>query len=75
MVGNLSEWSAELTFLPAGGSGTSHNAGAMVLGEDFSNTGGGTPSTQSLFILDASGDALDDGPNTSVGVVGFRCVQ
>jgi hypothetical protein len=47
----------------------------MAFGEDFNNAGGGTPGTQSLFIMDGSGDAVDDGPNTSNNVVGFRCVQ
>lgn len=49
MVGNLSEWSAELIFPPPGEFGTPDNAGAMALGEDFNNTGGGTPRTNSLL--------------------------
>ena len=75
MVGNLWEWSAELIFPPPGKSGTTDNAGAMALGEGFNNTGGGTPSTKSLFIMNGSGDALDNGPNTSISVLGFRCVK
>ena len=75
MVGNLWEWSAELILLPSGKSGTTDNAGAMALGEGFNNTGGGTPSTKSLFIMNGSGDALDNSPNTSISVLGFRCVK
>jgi formylglycine-generating enzyme required for sulfatase activity len=75
MVGNLWEWSAELSSPPPGVSGSTDSAGAMALGQDFDNTGGGTPSTKSLFIMDGSGDAIDNGPNTSISVLGFRCVQ
>ena len=75
MVGNLSEWSANLSLSSPGGFGTTDNAIAMALGGDFDNTGGGTPSTHSLFIMNGSGEATDDGPNTSINVLGFRCVQ
>ena len=75
MVGNLWEWAADPTSTPAGEFGTIYNAGAMALGQDFSNSGGGTPSTTSLFIMAGGGGVFDNGPNTSIDLLGFRCVH
>ena len=73
MVGNLWEWNAELDS-PSGEFTTTDSTIARMLGKDYDNSGGGTPSTASLLILDGSG-GFDLGPNSGNAVMGFRCVR
>ena len=83
MVGSLWEWVADLdidqTTVPLPDLITTTDVmTARVLGQDFDNSGGGTPSTKSLLILDNSGafGGLAAGPNSSINdILGFRCVR
>ncbi len=68
MVGNVWELTADLdnTTIAVGNFGSSDNLIGVSFGQDYINSGGGTPSTKSIFAVV---------PTVTNSKVGFRCAR
>ena len=80
MIGNLWEWAAELAPTSDGSGFTFTTTDASIgraLGTDYnSDAGAGVDtSTKALLLMEPESGSSSNGPNTTVDLIGFRCVR